>query len=136
MKIRNLFPRLAAGAFILEQGLSKQGLEPAGAEGLHGMATGAYPALKDLDPQTFIKMLSSSEIVLGALLLTPFIPKALAGGALAGFASGLIGLYLRTPGTREEGSLRPTQQGLPLAKDVWLLAMGLGLVAEALTEDD
>jgi hypothetical protein len=28
---------------------------------------------------------------------------------------------------RLEGSLRPTQQGLPLAKDVWLAAIGASL---------
>jgi hypothetical protein len=33
---------------------------------------------------------------------------------------------------RREGSLRPTEQGIPLAKDVWLLGIGAGLVAEEL----
>lgn len=136
MRLRNLWPRLATGAFILEQGLSKRSPEPETAEGLHGMATGTYPVLEKVDPQTFVKLLSNSEVALGALLLTPFVPKAVAGGALVGFAAGLVGLYLRTPGMRQEGSLRPSQEGLPLAKDVWMLAIGLGLVTESLTEDD
>ncbi len=46
----------------------------------------------------------------------------------------LLGLYLRTPGMREEGSLRPSAQGLAVAKDVWLLGIGLGLVIEELRE--
>ncbi|GAB3174157.1 hypothetical protein [Streptomyces incanus] len=36
-------------------------------------------------------------------------------------------MYPRTPGTREEGSLRPTQQGTALAKDVWLIGIGIGI---------
>jgi hypothetical protein len=39
---------------------------------------------------------------------------------------------------RRERSLRPSTQGTALAKDAWLLAIGVGLVADALThrEDD
>ena len=29
---------------------------------------------------------------------------------------------------RQEGSLRPTRQGIPLAKDVWLLGIGASLI--------
>ncbi|MGR7023230.1 hypothetical protein [Geodermatophilus sp. URMC 62] len=47
---------------------------------------------------------------------------------LTGFAGGLLGLYLTTPGLRKEGSLAPTEQGLPVAKDVWLLGIGVGLL--------
>ncbi|HYO36098.1 MAG TPA: hypothetical protein VER97_08490, partial [Geodermatophilus sp.] len=46
------------------------------------------------------------------------LPTALAGAVLTGFAGGLLGLYLRTPGMRKEGSLAPTEQGLTVAKDV------------------
>jgi hypothetical protein len=35
---------------------------------------------------------------------------------------------------REEGSLRPTQQGVPLAKDVWMLGIGATLIVDALTD--
>jgi hypothetical protein len=37
---------------------------------------------------------------------------------------------------REEGSLRPTQQGTALVKDVWMLGIGVGFVIEALARDD
>jgi hypothetical protein len=57
-----------------------------------------------------------------------------AGAALTAFSGGLIGLYLRTPGMRREGSLRPTQPGVPLAKDAWLVGIGLGLMADGLTD--
>ena len=35
---------------------------------------------------------------------------------------------------RKEDGWRPTQQGIPLAKDVWMLGIGLGLVVDALTD--
>jgi hypothetical protein len=43
-------------------------------------------------------------------------------------------LYLRTPGMRDEGSLRPTQQGIPLAKDAWMVGIGLALMVDEVTE--
>lgn len=99
------------------------------------MASGTYPFLKDMDPEEFTRLLSKSEIALGAALLTPVVPSLLAGAALTAFAGGLIGLYLKTPGLREEGSLRPSQQGLAIVKDIWLLGIGTGLVIEELTCD-
>jgi len=62
------------------------------------------------------------------------VPGLLAGAGLVAFSAGLLGLYLRTPGMREEGSLSPTPQGTPIAKDVWMLGAGLGLVVDALTD--
>jgi hypothetical protein len=87
-----------------------------------------------MDPEQFTSLLSKSEIAIGALLLAPFAPTLLAGAALTAFSGGLLGLYLRTPGMREEGSLRPTQQGIPLAKDVWMLGIGATLIVDALTD--
>ncbi len=55
---------------------------------------------------------------------------AVAGAALTGFSGALLGLYLRTPGMRQ--GLRPTQQGTAIAKDVWLLGIGAGLVLDDL----
>jgi hypothetical protein len=87
-----------------------------------------------MDPQQFVRLLSTSEISLGAALLTPLVPSAVAGAALVAFSAGLLGLYARTPGMRQEGSIRPTEQGLSLAKDVWLLGIGAALVADDLIE--
>ena len=75
-----------------------------------------------------------SEITLGAALLLPVVPAAVAGAGLAAFSGGLLGLYARTPGMRKENSLFPTQQGTPLAKDVWMMGIGLGLVIDDLTD--
>ena len=71
--------------------------------------------------------LSASEVAIGAAVLVPFLPTGVAGASLTVFSAGLIGLYLRTPGMRQEGSLRPAEQGIPLAKDVWLAAIGVAL---------
>ena len=122
-------PRVATGAFILNSGLGKRGADEGTAAGLHGFAAGTYPFLKDVPPATFAKVLSTAEISVGALLLTPFVPTAVAGAALTGFSAGLLGLYLRTPGMTKPGrSVAPTQEGLTVAKDVWLLGIGIGLL--------
>ena len=121
-------PRISAGAFILNSGLGKRGADEGTAAGMHGFAAGTYPFLKNVPPQQFAKALSTSEIAIGALLLTPFVPTAVAGAALTAFSGGLLGLYLRTPGMRKPGSLAPTEQGLAIAKDSWLLGIGIGLL--------
>ena len=126
--LSEIAPRISAGAFILNSGLGKQGADEGTAAGLHGFASGTYPFLKSVDPATFVKVLAYSEIAVGAALLTPFVPTAVAGAVLTGFSGGLLGLYLNTPGMRKPGSLAPTQEGLTVAKDVWLLGIGVGLL--------
>ena len=126
--------RLATGAFILNSGLTKRNADKETAQQLHGFAGTAYPQFQDTEPEQFAKMLSAGEIAVGAALLTPFVPTGVAGAALTGFA-GLLGrLYWRTPGLHEEGNPRPTQQGIPVAKDVWMLAIGSALVLDALAD--
>ena len=124
--------RLATGAFVLNSGLQKRDADEEAAKGIHGFATTAYPEFKDTPPEKFASMLSNGEIAVGALLLTPVVPTPVAGMALTTFA-GLLGrLYLKAPGLREEGSMQPTQQGIPVAKDVWLLAIGSALTLDGL----
>ena len=132
MKLAHLPLRVATGAYILNSGTSKQTLDGQAAEGVHGMASNAIPPLKRMPPEQFAKILSTGEIALGAALLIPFVPSALVGAALAGFSAGLVQLYLKTPGMRQPGSIKPTQEGIGLAKDVWLLGAGLTLLLEGL----
>jgi hypothetical protein len=132
--LSEIAPRISAGAFILNSGLGKRGAGPEAAAGMQGFAAGTYPFLKSVPPQQFVKGLATAEIALGALLLTPFVPTAVAGAALTAFSGGLLGLYLKTPGMRKPGSLAPTEQGLPIAKDVWLLGIGIGLFTRGLME--
>src|SRR4051812_41325175 len=126
--------RISAGAFILNSGLGKRGADEATAAGMHGFAAGTYPFLKSVPPQQFIQGLSAAEIAIGAALLTPFVPTIAAGAALTAFSGGLLGLYLKTPGMRKPGSLAPTQDGMALAKDSWLVGIGLSILTRGLIE--
>ncbi len=130
---RRLPGRLATGAFILNAGVGKLSVDEETAARLHGMAVGTYPFLAQLKPKDFARLLAVSEIALGSALLLPVVPAGLAGAALTAFSGGLLGMYLKTPGMRRDGSLRPSQQGTALAKDVWMLGIGLGLIADDLT---
>jgi hypothetical protein len=133
-KARRLPARLAAGAFILNAGLGKWSADEQAAARLHGMAAGTYPFLAKVRPKDFARLLSAGEIALGSALLLPVVPAGVAGAGLAAFSAGLLGMYLRTPGMTRPDGVRPSQQGTPLAKDVWMLGIGLGLVADALTD--
>ncbi len=126
--------RLVAGGFILNSGLGKWDADEETAARLHGMAVGTYPFLARMKPKDFARLLAASEMALGSALLLPVIPAGLAGAGLTAFSAGLLGLYARTPGMRKEGSPFPTQQGTALAKDVWMLGIGLGLVVDAATQ--
>jgi uncharacterized membrane protein YphA (DoxX/SURF4 family) len=136
IKLRHLPGRLVTGAFILNSGLNKRHADEGTVARLHGMATGTYPFFGRIPAPLFVKLLSTGEITLGAALLLPFVPTASAAIGLAAFSAGLVGLYLRTPGMRQDGSLSPTPQGLVLAKDVWMLGIALGLLADVLTSND
>lgn len=133
LRVRHIPGRLATGSFILNSGLTKLSAGDQVAAGVHGMATGSYPTLKRIDPKLFTKLVAGAELAIGTALLTPVVPTAVAAIGLAGFSVGLLGLYLRTPGMRRRGSLRPTQDGIPLAKDVWMLAIATGFLADELT---
>ncbi len=124
--------RLSAGAFVLNAGLTKRTADETTAKGVHQFASGTYPFLGKIDPKVFTRALSATEITIGSALLVPAVPAGVAGLALTGFAVGLLGLYLRTPGMRREGSVRPTEQGIGLAKDIWLLSIGASLVIDSL----
>lgn len=130
-KIRRAPIRIATGAFILNSGVGKVGAEEDTAKALHGMASGAYPFLEKVPPKAFAKGLAVAEIALGGALLTPIVPAGLAGIGLTGFSAALLGMWWRTPGMHHEGSPRPTVQGTAIAKDVWMLGVGLSLVTDA-----
>ena len=130
----NLPIRAAAGAFILNSGLTKLKADKEASQHLHGMASGAYPMLENVPPEQFAKGLAAAEMALGGALLLPIVVSdGLAGLALSAFAGGLLGLYAKTPGTRQEGSVLPSEQGVALAKDVWLAGIGLSLMSSSIT---
>jgi uncharacterized membrane protein YphA (DoxX/SURF4 family) len=133
-KARRASLRAVTGAFVLNSGVGKLSADEDTAKSLHGMAVGTYPVFGQIQPKVFAKGLAVGEIALGAALLLPVVPPLVAGGALAAFSGGLLNMYWHTPGMHEEGSPRPTQQGVPIAKDVWMFGIGTGLVADALLE--
>ena len=125
--------RLATGAIILDQGLLKLDADEDTAKWLHGQAAVAFPQVAEMEPKEFVQLLSTAEIALGAALLgIGFVPSGLAGLALGVFGGSLTRLYLKAPGTRREGTIAPSQQGIALAKDAWMLAIGTALVLDAL----
>jgi uncharacterized membrane protein YphA (DoxX/SURF4 family) len=134
IKARHLPPRIATGAFILNSGIGKLSADEETAAQLHGFAAGTYPFLKNMKPRDFAKLVGYSEIALGAALLIPVVPAFVAGAGLAAFSGGLLGLYAKTPGMRRPGTPLPTEQGIALAKDVWMTGIGLGLMIDDLTD--
>jgi uncharacterized membrane protein YphA (DoxX/SURF4 family) len=132
MKLRNVPTRLATGAYILHAGWEKWHGDEDRAAGVHRMAANTFPAFNQMKPTDFLKTLSVGEMALGAALLAPFVPTALAGAALTGFSGALVTMYLRTDGLHRPGSVWPTAQGTGVSKDVWMLGIGLGLLADGL----
>lgn len=131
-RISNVPVRLAAGAFILNSGLTKLQADKDAHQHVHGFAAGAYPFLENAPPEQFGKALGAAEVALGGALLAPVvISDGLAGLALTAFSGALLGLYARTPGMRQEGSMRPSKDGTALAKDTWLAGIGLTLMASS-----
>ena len=133
MTLRNIPTRLAAGAYVLHSGIEKWSAGPETAAGVHGMAAGAFPVFKSFKPTDFLKLLSVSEVAVGTALLAPTVSPAVAGAALTGFSGALVAMYLRTDALHKPGSVWPTQAGVGVSKDVWMLGIGLGLLADALT---
>jgi hypothetical protein len=133
-KAAHLPGRIAAGVFILNSGIGKLKADEETAKGVHGFAAGTYPFLGKIEPAKFVRALAISEIAIGAALVIPVVPAAVAGAALTGFSGGLLGLYFGTPGMHKDGSLAPTQQGIPIAKDIWMAGIGLGLIVDSLTD--
>ena len=131
LSLRDVPTRVATGAFILHSGWGKW-TDDTAATGVHGMAASAFPFLKAIPPTRFLKGLAAAELALGTALLAPYVPNRLAGAGLTGFAGSLLAMYLRTPALHKPGSIWPTQAGTGVSKDVWMLGIGLGLLADGM----
>lgn len=124
--------RVIPGAFILNSGIGKVGMPAEASEGMQQFAATGMPAVRRIPSDKFGSVLGWSEAAVGGVLLAPFVPNFVAGGALTAFSAGLLSLYFADPDNREDDGIRPSSQGLPLAKDSWLLAIGVALAASAL----
>ncbi len=122
--------RLVTGAFILNSGIGKLHLDKEQAAGLQSMAGNAIPPVKQLEAERFGKLLCAGEITVGSALLAPFIPSRLAGLMLATFSGSLVTMYLRTPEMTESDGIRPTANGVPFAKDFWMLGIAAALILD------
>ena len=125
--------RLAAGAFLLDQGMSKLGLDDEQVKQLQGSMAGVFPQLADMDSRDFAQLVTVSELGLGgALLGMGVVPSGVAGLGLAGFGAAMLRLSLQAPAAGQEQRPRSTPQAVAAAKDTWLLAIGSALVLDAL----
>jgi len=135
MRLSHVPLRLATGAFILNSGLDKRGIDRDSAAGIQGLAANGIPRLASVPPEQFGKAVSIGEMALGAALLSPFVSPLVAGAGLVAFSGGLLQAYRKTPGMTRDDGVRPTEDGTPIAKDVWMLAAGLALVLDGLIDD-
>jgi hypothetical protein len=108
VRARDLPARIATGGYILHAGLEKWHGDETRAKALHGAASNAFPVLQRIPPERFLRI------------------------ALTGFSGSLLAMYARTPAMRKPGSIWPSQAGTAVSKDVWMLGIGLGLVADGL----
>jgi hypothetical protein len=132
--LRRVPLRVATGAFILNSAVGKLSGNEKVAANLHGMASRAYPVLAGVDSKAFLKVLTAGELSVASALLLPIVPAKLAGLALVGFSGSLLSMYVRIPFLHDK-YLRPTPAGTPLAKDIWMLGIGLSLLVDSLTTD-
>lgn len=126
--IGNAALRLVTGAYILNSGVGKLGLDHDHSSGLQDVASQVIPQVAQIDSDKFGSYLGIGEIALGSALLAPFIPSRLAGLGLGAFSAGLIFTYLKTPGMTLSDGIRPSPDGGAMAKDFWLAGIAAALV--------
>lgn len=126
--IGNAALRLVTGAYILNSGVGKLGMDHDHSSGLQDVASQVIPQVAQIDSDKFGSYLGIGEIALGSALLAPFIPSRLAGLGLGAFSAGLIFTYLKTPGMTLSDGIRPSPDGGAMAKDFWLAGIAAALV--------
>ena len=125
------FPvRFAAGVMILSAGVGKLRPSENGSPDVHAVAAADYPFLEQLAPEQLTKVLGAAEMMLGGALLVPVVGDGVAGVGLTAFAGAMIGLFAKGQGEHREGPV-PEHRGAALARDIWLLGIGLRLVADS-----
>ncbi|MDY6049112.1 MAG: hypothetical protein SPI77_00825 [Corynebacterium sp.] len=120
--------RMIPGAFILNSGLGKLKADPETSAGLQQFAATGIKQVEKLPSDKFAKIIGSSEVALATTLLALPIPNIIAGAGLTAFGAGLLTMYFGNENNTESDGIRPSHDGLLLAKDSWLVALGLGLV--------
>ncbi|GAB3693023.1 hypothetical protein [Corynebacterium nasicanis] len=129
-KISDVILRGVTGAFITNSGVGKIGMPAEHSAGLQQAAASGIPLMAKLPSDKFGTFIGYSEVGIGAALLAPFVPNKIAGAALTAFTGGLLSMYFRNPENTQADGIRPTQEGMPLAKDFFMLAIGLALMTQ------
>lgn len=122
--------RGVTGAFVTNAGVGKIGMPAEHSAGIQQAAASGIPALAKLPSDKFGSWLGWAETAIGATLLAPFVPNRVAGAALTAFSGGLLSMYFRNPENTEADGIRPSQEGMALSKDVFVLAIGLALMTQ------
>jgi uncharacterized membrane protein YphA (DoxX/SURF4 family) len=133
-KMRRAPLRVVTGGYIVTSGLSKLNADEVSAKSMHSAASGTYSFLGNVPPKTLSRGLGVAEMAVGAAVLLPIVSPVVAGAALVGFSGAVLNMYRNTPGMHREGSPLPTDEGVPFAKDVVMLGVGIGLLADATLE--
>lgn len=116
------------GAYMLQAGYGKRNMPREAAEGLQQFAATGVPQVKNLQADTFGKVVSASEMGLGAALLSPFISNRFAGLGLAAFSTGVLSIYFRNDDMTQRDGIRPSEPGTGLSKDIFLAAIAGALI--------
>lgn len=122
--------RGVTGAFVTNAGGDKIGMSAEYSAGVQQAAASGIPALAKLPSDKFGTWLGYAETAIGASLLAPFVPSKVADAALTAFSGGLLSTYFRNPENTEADGIRPSQEGMALSKDVFMLAIGQALKAQ------
>lgn len=120
--------RLIPAALIINSGIGKLGMDAESSAGLQKMAATGIKQMEQIPSDKFGQFIGASELAVGSALAAPFVSNRLAGAALTAFGSGLMTMYFNNDENTLEDGIRPTQAGMLLAKDSWLVAIGLGLM--------
>src|SRR5699024_9137822 len=128
MKLSTALLRAVPGAFILNSGIGKLGMDEETAAGLQQMAANGVPMVENLTASQFGKFLSYGEIAVGSALLLPFVPTRIAGAGPTTFAVVLGSNFSSDDPRTKDAGVRPSEDGSAVARDTWLASIGLGLV--------
>jgi hypothetical protein len=125
--------RLTTGAFVLNSGISTFNGDGAKTSRLQTSAARLVPQVERMDPRTFTKVVGVGEVTLGAALMLPVVPAAVAGLGLSAFAASLLASQRPVNGQHADTSDEPATQPVPEATEAWMLGAGVSLLLDALT---
>ena len=125
--------RLGTGAFVVNSGIAAFSADNETTKRLQSTAARLMPQVEKMDPRTFAKVLGAGEVTLGAALILPVVPAAVAGLGLSAFAASLLATQRPTNGQHADGQNETPASATPPATEAWMLGAGVSLLLDALT---